>query len=92
MYIYEIQFSILVQINVMFPCTGFNKGHICCFLQKEAQFVEKEAALEATERQFGESKHTAQGALYEKEQQLTNLKLTLDKVCRKKFICIFNRH
>ena len=50
------------------------------FMQLDETLSEKEAALENLTEQLSDSKQSSQGALYEKEQQVSILRVNLEKV------------
>ena len=52
-------------------------------MQKENSIMEKESQIQSLEKTLGSSKQTSQGALYEKDQEISNLKLQLEKVFMK---------
>ena len=49
-------------------------------LQRDSVLKEKDAAIESMGKQLGDARQSSQEAVYEREQQIANLKLELDKV------------
>ena len=68
----------------MFICRWHLKSalsiHVWLSLQRDNVLKEKDAAIESMGKQLGDARQSSQEAVYEREQQIANLKLELDKV------------